>query len=489
MYFEQHIVWIAARHPPADGRQLVVTLPLHVAFRRDVDGASAGAVNAIILADGLARGGPEEARKRLADFWRAASLAGNLPDLQRRAVDRLFSFWPIEDTPVGLWMQALSRYLSPYDLNPLNINPLKDLVGRFVDFEAVRAAKDLQLFVSATNVKTGELRVFRRDEMTADMIVASACLPHLFRAVEIDGESYWDGGYVGNPALYPLVGATGFTGSRKAGLQLKAAADKAGKPIYLEMSSVNPIFVLPGALHERSAKVANELYNSCSLGAGQFCTNPGLTIVLQGEEGEAFLEEVRGLFEAKPAGILLGASGLQGIAEGVAELVAHGAEVVTGGHEVETAGYCFQNTILRVSGEAFLNNPHALQTEAFGTVNLMVFAKDIPQMVEIAAHLEGNLGEHHSGELHRASAEAKADRIMAEELKRNGWAEADLAARRKNDPVKLEIAARLRRETTLPLKAIAQRVKLGTSKAANARLHDHMKRAGDCEPSQPQLGI
>jgi NTE family protein len=106
-----------------------------------ISGASAGAVNAAILADGLARGGPEAARKRLADFWRAASLGGNLPDLQRRAVDRLFSFWPIEDTPIGLWMQAMTRYLSPYDFNPLNINPLKDLVGRFVDFEAVRAPR------------------------------------------------------------------------------------------------------------------------------------------------------------------------------------------------------------------------------------------------------------------------------------------------------------------------------------------------------------
>jgi NTE family protein len=173
-----------------------------------ISGASAGAVNAVMLADGLARGGPDEARKRLADFWRAASLGGNLPDVQRRAVDRLFSFWPIEDTPIGLWMQALTRYLSPYDFNPLNINPLKDLVGRFVDFDAIRACKDLQLFVSATNVKSGELHVFKREEMTADMIVASACLPHLFRAVEIDGESYWDGGYVGNPALYPLIGAT-----------------------------------------------------------------------------------------------------------------------------------------------------------------------------------------------------------------------------------------------------------------------------------------
>jgi NTE family protein len=128
--------------------------------------------------------------------------------VQRRAVDRLFSFWPIEDTPVGLWMQAMTRYLSPYDFNPLNINPLKDLIERFVDFNAVRAAKDLQLFVSATNVKSGQLHVFKREEMTAEMIVASACLPQMFRAVEIDGEPYWDGGYVGNPALYPLVGGT-----------------------------------------------------------------------------------------------------------------------------------------------------------------------------------------------------------------------------------------------------------------------------------------
>jgi len=173
-----------------------------------ISGASAGAVNAIMLADGLARGGPEEARKRLADFWRAASLGGNLPEMQRRAVDRLFSFWPIADTPVGLWMQALTRYLSPYEFNPLNINPLKELIERFVDFEAVRACKDLQLFISATNVRTGQLRVFRREEMTADMILASACLPHLFRAVEIDGEPYWDGGYVGNPSLYSLIGRT-----------------------------------------------------------------------------------------------------------------------------------------------------------------------------------------------------------------------------------------------------------------------------------------
>ena len=125
-----------------------------------ISGASAGAVNAVMLADGLARGGPEEAKKRLADFWRAASLGGDLPPLQRAVVERLFSFLPLEGSPVAAWFDALARYLSPYDLNPLNINPLKELIERFVDFEAVRSSQ-LALFVSATNVHTGRLRIFR----------------------------------------------------------------------------------------------------------------------------------------------------------------------------------------------------------------------------------------------------------------------------------------------------------------------------------------
>src|SRR6516165_6616614 len=124
-----------------------------------ISGASAGAVNAVMLADGLARGGPEEAKKRLADFWRAASLGGELPPLQRAVVERLFSFLPLEGSPVAAWFDALARYLSPYDLNPLNINPLKELIERFVDFDAVRNSQ-LALFVSATNVHTGRLRIF-----------------------------------------------------------------------------------------------------------------------------------------------------------------------------------------------------------------------------------------------------------------------------------------------------------------------------------------
>jgi NTE family protein len=173
-----------------------------------VSGSSSGAVNAVMFADGLARGGRAEAQKRLTDFWRAVSSTGDLPQLQRAVVERLLSFTPLEGTPMQAWFEAMSRYFSPYDVNPLNINPLKDLFERFVDFEALRAFSDLQVFISATNVQTGRVRIFPREKITADAVMASACLPELFRAVEIDGVPYWDGGYLGNPVIFPFFGTT-----------------------------------------------------------------------------------------------------------------------------------------------------------------------------------------------------------------------------------------------------------------------------------------
>jgi NTE family protein len=174
---------------------------------KGISGTSAGAVNAVMLADGLARGGPEEARTRLAEFWRAVSFGGDLPAVQRAVLERLFSVMPFEDSPMKAWLDAVGRFLSPYDFNPLNINPLKELIERFVDFEAVRNCRELQLFVSATNVQTGQLRVFAREEISAEAVMASACLPFLFRAVEIDGVPYWDGGYLGNPVIFPFFRA------------------------------------------------------------------------------------------------------------------------------------------------------------------------------------------------------------------------------------------------------------------------------------------
>jgi NTE family protein len=173
-----------------------------------ISGTSAGAVNAVMLADGLVRGGPEEAIKRLGDFWRAVSNNGNLPSMQRAVVERLLSFIPLEGTPMQAWLDMISKYFSPYDFNPLNINPLKDLFERFVDFDGLRAYSDLQLFISATNVQTGRVRVFPRDKITAEALMASACLPLLFRAVEIDDIPYWDGGYLGNPVIFPFFGTT-----------------------------------------------------------------------------------------------------------------------------------------------------------------------------------------------------------------------------------------------------------------------------------------
>jgi NTE family protein len=173
-----------------------------------ISGTSAGALNAVMLADGLARGGPHDARKRLADFWRAASYDGHLPDLQRGVVERLFSFVPRPGASVPPWFGAFSQLWSPYDLNPLNINPLKELIERFVDFDLIHADIERHLFISATNVRTGEPRLFSRAEITAEVVMASACLPLLFRAVEIEGESYWDGGYSNNPPLLPFIRST-----------------------------------------------------------------------------------------------------------------------------------------------------------------------------------------------------------------------------------------------------------------------------------------
>src|SRR6516165_5750459 len=169
-----------------------------------LSGSSAGALNAVMCVDGLARGGPQEARKRLTEFWRAVSIDGKLPLMQRQIVERLFTFMPLEGSPVQAWFDAMSQYFSPYDLNPLNINPLRDVIERFVDFDAVRRYADVQLFVSATNVITGRLRIFPREKISADVVMASAALPIVFQAVTIDGAPYWDGGYMGNPVIFPF---------------------------------------------------------------------------------------------------------------------------------------------------------------------------------------------------------------------------------------------------------------------------------------------
>ena len=170
-----------------------------------VSGTSAGAMNAVVLAEGLRNGDPEEARAALRDFWKAVSDAARFSPIQRSLWDRLTGNFSLENSPMYHLFDQMSRMLPPAQLNPFNINPLRDLLTATIDFDAVNACRKLKVFVTATNVRTGRGRIFRQGELSVDTVMASACLPFLFRPVEIDGEAYWDGGYIGNPALYPLV--------------------------------------------------------------------------------------------------------------------------------------------------------------------------------------------------------------------------------------------------------------------------------------------
>ncbi|HEY5700901.1 MAG TPA: patatin-like phospholipase family protein [Gammaproteobacteria bacterium] len=169
-----------------------------------VSGTSAGAMNAVVLADGLMQGGKDGARDALKKFWRAVSDSALTSPLRRTPIDALFGGWSLDHSPAYLFYDLVSRVASPYALNPLNINPLRDLLAELVDFDRVRACDKMRLFISATNVETGRVKVFGREELTPDAVIASACLPFIFQAVVIDDVPYWDGGYMGNPVLFPF---------------------------------------------------------------------------------------------------------------------------------------------------------------------------------------------------------------------------------------------------------------------------------------------
>ncbi|MFG1374431.1 patatin-like phospholipase family protein [Xanthobacter oligotrophicus] len=169
-----------------------------------ISGTSAGAMNAAVLADGYAAGGAQGARDALDRYWRTVSDAARFSPFQRGPLDRLLGRWTIDTSPMFVGMDIMSRLFSPYDLNPGNVNPLKKILDESIDFERLKTSP-IRLFITATNVRTGRGRVFRNGEISADVLLASACLPTMFQAIEIDGEAYWDGGYSGNPTMTPLV--------------------------------------------------------------------------------------------------------------------------------------------------------------------------------------------------------------------------------------------------------------------------------------------
>ncbi|MBS7545850.1 patatin-like phospholipase family protein [Ancylobacter oerskovii] len=169
-----------------------------------ISGTSAGAMNAAVLSYGYARGGAEGAREALANFWGEVSKAARFSPFQRGPMDRLLGRWTMDTSPMFLAMDLMSRLISPYDLNPGGNNPLRGILEELIDFELIKSSP-IKLFITATSVRTGRGRVFRNGEITPEVLLASACLPTLFQAVEIDGEAYWDGGYSGNPTMTPLV--------------------------------------------------------------------------------------------------------------------------------------------------------------------------------------------------------------------------------------------------------------------------------------------
>jgi NTE family protein len=168
-------------------------------------GTSAGAMNAAVTAYGLSKGGNDEARAQLARFWKAISDAGKNGPLQPSWLDKLFGNGSLEYSPMWHWLDMVSRVMSPYQLNPFDFNPLRDVLTEVVDFEYMQRQNKVKLFLAATNVLTGRVKVFSKEEISPNAVLASGCLPFLFKAVEVNGEHFWDGGYMGNPPLFPLI--------------------------------------------------------------------------------------------------------------------------------------------------------------------------------------------------------------------------------------------------------------------------------------------
>jgi NTE family protein len=170
-----------------------------------VSGTSAGAMNAAIMLQGWAKGGPAGARQALAAFWGELGDMSVASPIQRTPLDRLQGNWNLDESPGAYWSDLIQRTLAPWQRNPLNYDPLRDLLRKHFDAKAVHACQEVKAFIAATNVQTGKARIFAREELSIDALLASACLPNVHEAVVIDGVPYWDGGFRGNPPIWPFI--------------------------------------------------------------------------------------------------------------------------------------------------------------------------------------------------------------------------------------------------------------------------------------------
>ncbi len=170
-----------------------------------ISGTSAGAMNAAMMVCGHMDGGKEGARRYLETFWKRISETAAYSPLHKSALERMLTGWNLDSSPMYHTFEILSRLFSPYELNPLNINPMRYILEEMIDPKALASCDEMKLFIAATHVASGQARIFQSYELSTDVLLASACIPFLFQAVEVEGEHYWDGGYMGNPAIWPLI--------------------------------------------------------------------------------------------------------------------------------------------------------------------------------------------------------------------------------------------------------------------------------------------
>lgn len=217
-----------------------------------VSGTSAGAMNAAALAAGHAAAGRAGARQALDRLWISTSQRGLFSPFQRTLMDHLLQRWNLDWSPGYHWFNLMGHMFSPYQLNPFDHHPLRDLLASQIDIEAVHTCRQLRVFVTATNVRTGRPRVFDRNDLSIDAVLASACLPYLFKAVEIDGEAYWDGGYMGNPSVWPLI--YGCTGNDVVLVQINPLVREGTPRTQFEIDDrVNEIAFNASLMHEMRA--------------------------------------------------------------------------------------------------------------------------------------------------------------------------------------------------------------------------------------------
>ncbi len=251
------------------------------------------------------------------------------------------------------------------------------------DFAAAIAAGN-PVIAKANSSHPGTTRIFAEEAAKAigETSLPPATVQLLYRTSHADGERL---------VSDPRIAATGYTGSRAAGLKLKAAADQAGKPIYLELSSINPVVILPGALQERGDELVGEFTTSCLMGTGQFCTNPGLVLLMDDERSRKFAADVATAFDEAAAGVLLSSGVASSLSAGLDRVLSLGAERLTKNTSCSPEGFRCPNTILSTTGQAFQQHAVGYQTELFGNASLFVFCKSVQEMNAVVRRLEGNL--------------------------------------------------------------------------------------------------